>query len=190
MTPTTTTSFIPKQSTPNKRRKRASGLRFLVIIGGIVFLGSLAAAGGVYAYEQFLERQIDQMRASLEHNQSTLSTKDISEWQRLDERLMTLEDILGRHVAFSYFFSVLEDATLQNVRFSNFGYEFTETGAAITLSGEAPDYSTVVSQSDIFGRHELIKDPIFSGLSLDDKGNVLFTVTLSVGSDVILYNAQ
>ncbi|MBC8464831.1 MAG: hypothetical protein H8D63_00445 [Parcubacteria group bacterium] len=189
MTPATT-SFIPKQSGPEKRKRRTSGLRFLVVIGGIVFIGSLAAAGGVYGYEQFLKNQIEQMRASLEHNQSTLSTKDIGEWKRLDDRIMTLEDILGRHVAFSYFFDILGDATLQNVRFSNFGYEFSEGGAIITLSGESPDYSTVDSQSDIFGRHEVIQDPIFADLSLDDKGNVSFSATFFVDENVISYDAQ
>ncbi len=189
MTPATT-SFIPKQSAPEKRKRRTSGLRFLVVIGGIVFFGSLAAAGGVYGYEQFLTNQISQMRASLEHNQSTLSAKDISEWKRLDDRIMTLEDILHQHVAFSYFFGILGDATLKNVWFSQFEYEFSSEGALITLSGEAPDYSTVVSQSDIFGRHEMIQDPIFADLSLDEAGNVSFSVTFSVDADVILYDAK
>lgn len=189
MTPATT-SFIPKQSSSKEKRRRASGLGFLVVIGGIVFAGSLFAAGGVYVYKQLLTKQIDEMRASLEHNKSVLTAKDISEWKQLDDRIMTLEDILNQHVAFSHFFSVLGDATLKNVWFSNFQYEFSEDGAIITLSGEAPDYSTVVSQSDIFGRHEMIQDPIFDGLSLDESGNVSFNVTFSVENSVISYDSK
>jgi hypothetical protein len=184
------TSFIPKK-TPKSggvRRRKASTQLFLAL-GIIIFLVSGGVAGGAYVYKDFLRKEMDQIWASLEHNKSTLNTKDIAEWKRLDIRMTTLNDILGRHLAFSHFFGVLGEHTLQTVRFSTFSYEYSQDGdAEITLSGQAPDYASLVSQSDIFGSLEDIHNPIFSDLKLDDEGNVLFSVTFTVDSSLTKYD--
>ncbi len=149
---------------------------------------SILIAGGVYAYEYVLRSNIDDLRASLEHNQSTLSAKDITEWQRLDNRIDTLKGILNNHLAFSEFFGILGIHTLTRVRFNRFSYELDNEGVPhITLNGEAPDYAAVVAQSDVFGRVESFQEPVFSELSLDASGNVSFTVKMKVDRDLVSY---
>jgi hypothetical protein len=185
------TSFIPKQSSPAVSKRGGGGMKFFVIIGSIVFGLSLASAASVYGYGYLLSRQIDQVRESLDHNRSTLSTKDIAEWKRLDDRMHVVEEILSRHLAFSRFFGLLEQHTLQSVRFSHFSYEFTREGEAeVSLSGIAPDYASVVSQSDILGMVEEVRDPIFSDLMLDDKGKVSFTVTATLNPELTRYDGE
>jgi hypothetical protein len=181
------TSFIPKQQLADAKRRKG-GTSFLVLIGGVVVVVSIILAGLAYAYERVLISNIDNARKALEHNRSTLSTKDIVEWQRLDNRVDTLKNLLSSHLAFSEFFGVLGLNTLEQVRFTRFSYELDNDGTPhITLSGEAPDYATVVAQSDVFGRVESFQEPIFGDLALDISGRVSFSVTLKVDADLVSY---
>lgn len=182
------TSFIPKQQAAYAKRRK-KGTSFLVLVGGVVLAVSIALAGLAYVYERVLISNIDKAREALDHNRSTLSVKDIAEWQRLDTRVDTLKNVLSSHLAFSEFFNVLGLNTLEKVRFNRFSYELDRDKMPhITLSGEAPDYATVVAQSDVFGRVESFQEPIFGDLALDALGQVSFSVTLKVDTDLVSYN--
>ena len=58
------------------------------------------------------------------------------------------------------------------------------------MKGEAPSYADLAIQADQFEKNENIKSVLFSGLSLGDKGQVLFTVKMMIGQPFIIYKAE
>ncbi|NTV44552.1 MAG: hypothetical protein HGA67_02560 [Candidatus Yonathbacteria bacterium] len=182
------TSFIPKQSLSPERRKRSSGSWLLTSIAGVILITSLVGAGGVFFYERVLTSRVNDMRDRLERMRSAFEPELITELKRLDNRLTTLDNILNHHVALSEFFSILEESTLQSVRFSQFAYNVDDTkGTKIVLAGEAANYSSVALQSDIFGQSRYFHNPMFSDMTLDNKGNVTFNVAFYLDSSLVQY---
>lgn len=184
------TSFIPKQATDTVRKRRSTGTWLLVWIALFLFLVSAGAAAGVYFYERMLTSDITEMRDRLERLRSSFEPSLIAELKRLDNRLVTLNSILEGHIQFSRFFSILEQETLQSVRFTQFSYTLDEKdGPLITLAGLARGYSSVALQSDMFGKSKYFHNPIFSDMTLDTSGNITFNVTLNVDSELVGYGA-
>jgi hypothetical protein len=88
----------------------------------------------------------------------------------------------------SQFFDLLEQATLKSVRFKDFRYNASGDGrSSIALSGEADSFAAVALQSDAFGQSRFIREPIFSNLDLDNKGNVIFDFSAFVDPSLISY---
>lgn len=184
------TSFIPKQTANPVRKKRSTGTWLLVWIAFFLFFVSAGAAAGVYFYERMLTSDITEMRDRLERLRSSFEPSLIAELKRLDNRLITLNGILGSHIQFSRFFSILEQETLQSIRFTQFSYTLDEKdGPIITLSGLARGYSSVALQSDMFGKSKYFHNPIFSDMTPDTSGNITFNVTLNVDPELVGYGA-
>jgi len=57
----------------------------------------------------------------------------------------------------------------------------------IKMSGAAIGYRSVALQSDLFTKSKSFIDPIFSNLTLDNSGNVLFNLDFTVDPTFINY---
>ena len=55
------------------------------------------------------------------------------------------------------------------------------------MEGVARSFNSVTLQSDIFRDSDIILDPVFSSLKLDELGNVLFNITAKVDPSFVLY---
>ena len=60
--------------------------------------------------------------------------------------------------------------------------------ASLTVTGSADSFSSVALQSDQFGATKLLKDVIFSGISVNESGKVGFTVTATIDPSLLLYS--
>ena len=60
-------------------------------------------------------------------------------------------------------------------------------GISPTASTLLYGYRSIALQSDLFSKNKNFIDPIFSNLSLDDKGNVLFDLGFSVDMNFLAY---
>ena len=58
----------------------------------------------------------------------------------------------------------------------------------VKMSGLAVGYRSVALQADLFSKNKLFIDPIFSNLSLDNSGNVIFDLEFSVDPAFIDYD--
>jgi hypothetical protein len=58
------------------------------------------------------------------------------------------------------------------------------------MSGLARSFSSVALQSDEFGKNRFIQQPVFSGFSLDDRGDVEFNVTALIDPSVVSYEGR
>ncbi len=182
-------SFVPKKPiTSQKKTKKTSGGLFLGI-SLIVFILLSGSTASVYFYKIYLEKKVENQRVSLERAKEAFEPSLIIELKKLDARIKSVENILNSHVAFSELFGLLEVETLKTIRFNNFNYSIENNNEIeIHLSGEAKSYSSVALQSDIFGESKFIKNPVFSGLSLNDEGSIFFNISARVDPQLVLYN--
>ncbi|HUD02715.1 MAG TPA: hypothetical protein VMR46_01670 [Candidatus Paceibacterota bacterium] len=191
MDPQVQSSFIPKKSLDISATRSESSFGLLFLIALLVFITSLVAAGGSFAYTQYLNSAIASKSQSLALAEGAFDPGTIQDLVRLDSRLNQSKTLLASHVAVSGVFAFLSQQTLANVSFGNFEYDLNPDGTAkITMTGTADSFSTVALQSDQFGGNKLLKDVVFSGITVNTDGSVGFTVTANVDPSVLSYDSS
>lgn len=130
------------------------------------------------------------MNTQLGLAQNRFEPSKITELQVLDKRLRASTEILGNHIAITPIFSALDNITMKTVRFTKFSYDLgTDKNAKvdIQMSGIAVGYRSVALESDLFAENKNFINPIFSNLTLDNSGNVLFDLDFSVDPSFVNY---
>ncbi|MSR70439.1 hypothetical protein EXS62_00080 [Candidatus Kaiserbacteria bacterium] len=188
MDPTPQSSFIPKQSlAAQSRGGMFGGLLFLLALG--IFILSLAAAGGVFTYEKWLNGQLADKDASLRKDQGAFAPGTIQNYLRVDSRIVQARALLTRHVSPSVVFAFLSTIALEKVQFTSFELQLQGDGSGkIILGGVGDSFSTVALQSDAFGATRDLKDVVFSGVNVGEGGKVSFSVNATVDPALILYS--
>lgn len=185
----TPTSFIPKKplDTPVTYRE-SGGLGFLFFISLFIFIASAVAAGGVFGYEAYLNKSIDDKKASLQRVRDEFDPEQITQLVRLDSRISTAQTLLSSHVAPSAIFAFLSQQTLEKVQFNSFLYGLNADGSAtITLTGVADSFATVALQSDQFSAAtQILKDVVFSNVN-NATNAVNFSVTANITPSFLNY---
>jgi len=193
MEPNFQTSFIPKKPIVEERDIKTRSVSFFAIISIFILFTVLLATGGLYFYKGVLTTDITKMESDLNLAKNRFEPSKITELQVLDKRLRSASEILSNHMAITPIFQVLSDITMKTVRYTKFSYSIgTEKNPKITvkMSGQAVGYRSVALQSDLFATKDEGKnfiDPVFSNLSLDDKGNVLFDLEFLVDPSFVDY---
>jgi hypothetical protein len=150
----------------------------------------LLASAGLYFYKGILNKNISQMKTDLELAKSRFEPSKISELQLLDRRLHAANAVFSNHISVTPIFQALESITMKTVRYTDFTYSFDAMDKGklnIMLKGTAVGYRSVALQSDLFTANKNLIDPVFSNLTLDDKGNVNFDLQFSVDSSFVNY---
>ena len=155
----------------------------------LIFVASLVAAGGIFAYQKLLTQSIASKSASLKANEDAYNLTVIQELIRADSRINEAGVLLNKHIAPSEIFAFLSMQTLEKVQFDSFEYSLKQDGTTdISLGGLADSFSTIALQSDQFGASKILRDVVFSDVNLDpDKGKVTFSVSATVAPSLILY---
>ena len=181
-------SFIPKQSLAAAAgRGGGMGLFFLMAI--IIFTLSIVSAGAAFGYKQILNNTIADKDASLRKAEGAFNPGTIQDLLRLDNRLTQARVLLQKHVAPSAILYFLSTITLERVQLNSFEMGLNNNGSAsLSVSGSADSFSSVALQSDQFGATKLLKDVIFSGISVNETGKVGFTVNATVDPSLLLYS--
>ncbi|MEY2641062.1 MAG: hypothetical protein RL150_455 [Candidatus Parcubacteria bacterium] len=180
MEPQFKTSFIPKKPIagplPGSAVSRLAGINFLTLLATVVFLAAVLFGAGIFLYNNQLERQIENQVAMLREVQQTFEPNFIAQATRLNQRIVSAERLLERHVSPSAIFAELEASTLQTVSLNNFTFSDNVDGKIIIrASGEGDSFRSIVLQSDQFGKSGYMRDVLFSGLEPNPRGNVDFT---------------
>ncbi len=193
MEPKFQTSFIPKKPMVEERAT-SGGVSFgiFTIIGIFVLFSVVLATVGLYFYKGILNKNITQMRNDLEKAKGRFEPAKISELQVLDRRLRASSEILSKHITVAPVFKVLSEITMKTVRYTQFNYTFggdeKDPKVIIDMDGLAVGYRSIALQSDLFTeKAKNFIDPVFSNLTLDDKGNVLFNLKFSVDPAFVNY---
>ncbi len=189
MDPQVQASFIPKKPLTGERGGRGgfSGLIFLVAL--LIFITSIVAAGAAFFYRGYLETSLNSKKDSLSKYQAAFDLPTIQALVRFDSRINQAKTVLSNHIAPSGIFYFLSQQTLVNVQLRAFTYALGADGSAkIDVTGVADSFSTVALQSDQFGASKVLKDVIFSDITVETGGKVAFHVTATVDPSLILYS--
>ncbi|MBP9711031.1 MAG: hypothetical protein KBD50_02100 [Candidatus Pacebacteria bacterium] len=188
MDPQVSNSFIPKKPLTGERT-RGNAFGFIVLIAVLVFIASGAAAGGVFVYGRVLQSSLESKKSSLNKSQEAYDPGVIEDLVRLDTRMIQGRSLLEKHISPSSIFTFLSENTLEDVQFTEFEYSITDGGAAaITMKGDAKDFSTVALQSDRFGSSKMLREIVFSDIAIGAEGGVSFSVSATIDLPNLLYS--
>ncbi len=188
MDPRFQSSFIPKKPIDlNPRQHRPVNLVSLVTT--IVLIATFAAAGGVFLYQNYLNGRIADDQKSLNLTQGQFDTSTINQLIRLNSRINVSKSLLASHVEFSNIFTLLEQDTIQTVRFSSFNLSSGDQGnISLTMNGEALSFSDVAVQTGVFERSTYIKNFAVGSLSVEPSGAVSFTMNMIIVPSLVTYS--
>ncbi len=191
MDPTASNSFIPKKNLEgNYSRQGRGGTGLVLLLAILIFIASLVAAGGVFAYTGILKQLIANKSASLELNKKAYDPAVIEELLSTDRRINEAQKLLGAHIAPSAIFAFLSQQTLEKVQLTSFDYSRKEDKITISLKGLADSFSSVALQSDQFAASKVLKDIVFSGVNVDGaNGKVGFSVDATIIPSLIEYSS-
>lgn len=190
MEPNFQTSFIPKKPMVAERAAASRSIGFLTVVPIFVLFTILLATVGFYFYKGVLTKNITQMETTLNLAKNRFEPSKITELQVLDRRLRASSEILSHHIAITPVFEALSALTMKTVRYTKFSYDLgTEKNAKVNIkmSGLAVGYRSVALQSDLFTKNKNLIDPVFSNLTLDNSGNVIFDLDFSVDPNFVDY---
>lgn len=186
-------SFIPKDAgkvAAAPRLERSGGLPDLLLLLAIVlFVASLALAGGVFLYQQYLSTSAASKLAQLKTAQEAFDPALIQEITRLDDRMRIADQVLGKHVAPTAIFLALQQATLTTVSFSSLSIESNDPSKiTMEMNGVAQSVNSIALEADILSRNGVVTNPIFSGITRKEDG-VHFTLEALINPAAINYVA-
>ncbi|KKR43696.1 MAG: hypothetical protein UU10_C0015G0013 [Parcubacteria group bacterium GW2011_GWF1_40_6] len=184
------TSFIPQKPIVKERTSSSQPVSIFLIISLFVLFAVLLATGGLYFYKGVMKNNITEMEKTLNLAKNRFEPAKIAELQVLDKRLRASSEILSKHIATTPIFSALEKLTMKTVRYTDFSYELgTEKNAPVKvkMSGQAIGYRSIALQSDLFSKNKNFIDPVFSNLTLDNNGSVIFDLEFSVDPSFVNY---
>jgi hypothetical protein len=188
MDPKLQTSFIPKKPMVAETRAK-TGISLFFLISLIVFLTSLALGAAVYLGQKQLITNLEKDRALLARNQDAFEPLTIETLTRLDRRIEASKRLLEQHVTVSPVFALLEEKTLQTVRFRSFSFTTTPAGIVLAMAGQARNFSSVALQSDVLGSSPFLKNTIVADLNLTSDGSVSFGFRSMIDQKLVLYKS-
>ncbi|MEI7709600.1 MAG: hypothetical protein WCI76_02705 [bacterium] len=195
MEPNFQTSFIPKKPIVEERTTNARPVGIFSIISIFILVAVSIASAGLFFYTGILHQKISKMEDELISDKNSFEPSKISELQLLDKRLHASSEVLAQHITVSPIFTALSAITMKSVRFTQFNYDLAtdkDKKIVVKMKGIAVGYSSIALQSDLFSSKDEGKnfiDPVFSNLTLDDKGNVIFDLEFAVDPKFVDYKA-
>ncbi len=182
------TSFIPKKAVETKAPQGGfSGAGIASFVGILVLVISVALAGGVFAYDIYLNNAVARKEAQLQQQRDAFAPEVIRDMARLSTKISVAENLLTQHIATSEVFNLLQTLTLQTVRFTSFAFSNTEKGIQVTMQGEGLSFTSVALQADEFARNANLTGTVFSSFALNNVGNVTFSVITTINPKIISY---
>jgi hypothetical protein len=199
MPPQMPTSFIPKRpvsSEPVPEQHTNRAVSILSLIAFVIVVATALSYVGVHLYEKQLIAQKQKTDQLINESRKGIGTEFLTEMKTLSNRMKGVQAVIDRHIVVTPIFTALEQTTLRSIQYKSFGYEFmndpttSEQTVKVTLTGTAKSYATIALQSDSFTQNTLIKNPVFSSLTVDDKtNNVNFKLVFTVNPSALSYES-
>ncbi len=185
-------SFIPQSPVAPMRAGRThssqGGLNFFVLAALVIFVASATLAVGVFLYAQYLSTSAKSKLGQLERAKQAFEPSLIQDLTRLDDRMRAADVILGKHVAPTALFHLLEQLTLQTVSFSTFDFASADDGTQLTMQGVAQSVNSIALQADLLSKSGVLSNPIFSNINRQ-VGGVRFDFSADVNDQALRYSA-
>ncbi len=188
--PTIPTSFVPHEASTSARRFRADYSGAFSFFAYAVLAIVLALAVGVFLYGRILVATQSAKDAELTKAEAGVDPSTVESFIRLHNRLASGETLLGNHIAFSGFFTLLQTIMPATVRFSSLHLWFDNTGTAnVEGTGVAKSFNALAAASADFAADGGIKNAIFSNIVVSSKNNaVSFALAATLDPKLIAFS--
>lgn len=170
------------------RQARIRSVGIVPLTSVLIFVAAVGGGAYVYVKESLLKKNIEEYQKQVAAVEAEFQQATITELTRVSNRLEVAGRILQTHISASAIFELLGQQTVETVRFIDFSYAFGQQDAVtLTMRGEGASYNSVALQSDIISTNRNFQEPIFSGLSLNDKGRVTFNFSAKLKPEFVSY---
>jgi len=171
--------IIPREFGQKNPSENTVGANSLFFIGGILVFFLVALAGVLFFFlirsekgkqESFrseIKQKVDELRAS----------EVIEQAVDLEARLASMRQILDGHVFSTNAIRLMENVVHPRVRFG--GFLFSAEKRTVSTSATAKGFPAVTQQIEILKRDPNIERVDFGGLSVNEKGDVGFSFTIT-----------
>jgi len=188
MAPNFQSSFIPKGPvTQETFKKKKTGIAGVLAIS--LFIISIVAAGGAYAYKAIIKGNIQDLQAELANAEKNIDKENIVEMAQFGKKLDLVKSIVSKHQVVSNFLNELSSSTVSSVYFVDFSYGSVKDGSLdIVLHGKSTSYAGVALQEDILLKNKNFRSVSFTNLTLADKGLISFDLNISIDPQISVYS--
>lgn len=146
-------SFIPKgslvreESFLERRRPRSA----IGVIAISFFILSIGVYAGLYYYNNSLTQAIAAKTIEIKNAQKEFSNiPEVGEARVFSARADLARELLSAHRVTSPVLAFLSKNTTENILYNKFSFKNGPDGLVLELSGEAPTYSALAYQADVF----------------------------------------
>jgi hypothetical protein len=146
-------------------------------------------AAGTFLYTLFLQSEVTAKGQQVIKAQNSVNQSTVDQLVRLQKRLDAATAVMGRHVALTQFFKLLESITAQGVHFDGITIDVADDrSATISMTGQAQDFNTLAYQSNVFASQKYIKSAIFSNITVSKGNNVSFSLAANLDPAIVTEN--
>ncbi len=146
-------------------------------------VGALLATG----YKFYINYSIKEMGAEIERAREELAQGPVGELISLNDRISSAATLVAEHRVASPIFAFFEAKTPRTVRLNRFDFEMAEKGPVLAVSGLAQGYSALAFFAETINKESNFRDPVFSDIALDTRGNVSFNLTAKIDPALLSY---
>lgn len=171
--------IIPRefgQKNPPENTQVANSLFF---IGGILVFSLVVLAGVLFFFLISSENgKQETLRSEIQQKEGELRASEIIERAvDLEARLASVRETLGGHVFSTNAVRLMENVVHPRVRFG--GFSFSAEKRTVSTTATAKGFPAVTQQIEIMKRDSNVERVDFGGLSVDEKGDVAFSFTIT-----------
>ena len=195
------TSFIPKKPfTPvgglNVQAPKSHTSSLFMTLAVLLFVISLAAAGGMYFWKSYLLSSQAAYKIQLAEREKQFNADLIEELKRQNIKIDIAKNLIANHIAVSQIFDIIGRLTIEKVRFTSMDLAVganANEGLTVNLSGYGTSLSAVAFQSDVLGQLEkyglrkVVKNPILSNPSVGADHTVSFGLSATIDPASLSY---
>jgi len=165
-------------------------------IATVLFILSIAGAGGAYAYEQYLISAQNTYKDQLVARENQFNLNLIEQLKAQNVKIDIARQVLNNHIALSQIFDMISRLTIENVRFMNLDVSVPTSGGdgvKVALQGYGTSFSAVAFQSDVlnqldqYGLRKVVKNPILSNPTQGANNTVSFGFSATIDPASLSY---
>ncbi len=188
-------SFIPKRG-PSRRSRSVPARQVYVfsLVSYVVFGATLVAAGGLFLYHQYIDRQMDTSVSELNSAIANFSEEEMDQVREFNARLIHAENRLNASVSIVDMLLSLEDSTANSSEFSQLTLErFGDESLTVATAISSDSFDSAAFQRELFANNTIIGDvtvdeiTIAQASELSAADTISFTAVLDIPLTAIPY---
>lgn len=160
----------------DRERFTTEGGAWLFNIGIVLFILILVTWGGLFLFKGSLKTNAANWREQIIALENELRPDLLNQLIQLSNRISAARELLSGHVFTSNVFTMLERDTHPQVALTSFQY--VGDARKVELNAKAASYRVVAEQVTILEADPQVESVAFGGLQLDEKGLVVFRLTI------------